>query len=65
MNIWDLRELKKCKERKVAVVELRRLKDPRALPALKEVIGGKFMEQVRMSCLTNEAKAAISEIEGS
>ena len=63
MNIWDLKELKKCKEKKIAVVALRRLKDPRALPALKEAIGGKFIDKVRSTCLRKEAKAAISEIE--
>lgn len=63
MNIWDLKELKKCKEKKIAVVALRRLKDPAALPALKETIKGKFIERVRNTCLRKEAKAAISEIE--
>lgn len=63
MNIWDLKELEKCKERKIAVVALRRLKDPAALPALKEAIKGKFIERVRNTCLRKEAKAAISEIE--
>jgi hypothetical protein len=40
MNIWDLKELEKCQEKKIAVVALRDLKDPRALPALKEALGG-------------------------
>ncbi len=63
MNIWDLRELKKCKEKKVAVVALRKLKDPAALPALQETVDGKFIDKVRNTCLWNEAKAAISEME--
>jgi HEAT repeat protein len=65
MNIWDLRELEKCKEKKVAVVALRKLKDPAAIPALKEVLEGKFIERVRNTCLWKEAKAAISELEAS
>ncbi len=63
MHIWDLRELEKCKEKKISVVALRHLKDPRALPALKEAKGKTFMEQLRMTCLANEANTAITEIE--
>jgi class 3 adenylate cyclase len=63
MNIWDLKELEKCKEKKVAVLALRDLGDKRALPALKESLDVKFMERLRSSCFWDEAKAAIAEIE--
>lgn len=62
LNIWDLRELEKCSEKKVAVKALRQLKSPRALPALKESLKGKFVEKLKYSCLRKEAKAAIREI---
>ena len=63
LNIWDLKELEKCKDKKVAVKALRQMKSPRALPALKEVLKGKFIEKIRYSCLRKDAKAAIKEIE--
>lgn len=63
LNIWDLRELDKCSLKKVAVVELKRLKDPRALDALKEMVKKGFFGQFKHSCLRKDAKEAIALIE--
>lgn len=63
LNIWDLRELKKCSLKKVAVVELKRLKDPRALDALNEVIKVGLVGRMKYSCLRKDAKEAVTLIE--
>jgi len=63
LNIWDLRELDKCALKKVAVIELKRLKDPRALDALKEVVKKGFFGQFKHACLRKDAKQAIALIE--
>ena len=65
LNIWDLKELEKCTDKKVSVKALRQLKSPRALPALKESINVKFIDRIRYGCLRKEAKAAIREIQAS
>lgn len=65
LNIWDLRELDKCDMKKTAVVELKRLKDERALEALKEVINVGLIGRFKYSCLRKEAKEAIAVIEQS
>lgn len=61
-NIWDLRELEECRLKRVAVKELKRLKDPRALPALKEVVDASMMKRMQYFCLRGEAKQAIRAI---
>lgn len=63
LNILDLQELKECKLKKVAVLELKRLKDPRSLDALKAVVKKGFFGQFKNSCLRKDAKAAIALIE--
>jgi class 3 adenylate cyclase len=63
LNIWDLRELQECKLKKVAVKELRRLNDKRALPALREVANTNLWKQIQYFCLRSEVRKAIKEIE--
>ena len=64
LNIWDLRELNECKLKKVAIKELKRLNDPRALPALKELNTKNIWKQVQYLCLRSELKATIAQLEG-
>jgi serine/threonine-protein kinase len=63
LNIQDLLELEKCAHKKVAVIELRRLGDPRALPTLKEVMNVGIVKRFKYLCLRYEAGEAIKEIE--
>ena len=63
LNIWDLRELDECQLKKVAVLELKRLEDPRSLEALKEVVDVGFFERFRYACLRSDAIDAIVAIE--
>ena len=63
LNIWDLRELDKCDLKKVAVVELKRLRDPRALDALNEALNVGLIGRFKYSCLRRDAREAISIIE--
>lgn len=63
LNIWDLRELKECKLKKVAVKELKRLNNPRALPALKEITDNNLWQQFKYFCLRADVKAAIAQLE--
>ena len=62
LNIWDLRELKECRLKHVAVKELQRLGDPRALTALKEVVDVSFWKGFQYACLRRDAKNAITKI---
>ncbi len=64
LNIWDLRELEQCQLKKIAVTELNRLQDARALVALKEVVEVSFIDRFKYSCLRRDAKKAIAAIEG-
>lgn len=63
LNIWDLRELEECSLKKVAVRELRRLNDPRALPALKEALDVDLIDRLRYMCYRRDAIAAIQQME--
>lgn len=65
INIQDLRELDECQLKKVAVEELKRLKDPRALDALNAVLGTGPLSIFRNRCLRKEAREAIALIEES
>ncbi len=64
LNIWDLRELQECSLKKVAIKELKRLNDPKALPALKEVANMGIWKKLRYTCLRNDVKEAIKQLEG-
>lgn len=63
LNIWDLRETQKCSQKKTAVLELKRLADPRSLDALKESISVGFLQSFKNACFWDDAKEAISIIE--
>ena len=63
LNIWDLRELKECRLKHVAVKELLRIGDARALPALKEVVNVGIWQRLKYTCLRKDAKQAIVTIE--
>ena len=63
LNIWDLRELDKCQLKKISVLELKRLKDKRALPALRESLNVGFLGRIKYSCLRKDLKQAIAAIE--
>ena len=64
LNMWDLRELQECKLKKIAIKELRRLNDPRALPALKETQTKNILKQFKYWCIRSELPAAIAQLEG-
>ena len=63
LNIWDLRETKKCSQKKTAVLELKRLADPRSLDALKESTQFGFLKSFKNACFWDDAKETISIIE--
>ncbi|MBX2807549.1 MAG: adenylate/guanylate cyclase domain-containing protein [Cellvibrionaceae bacterium] len=65
LNIWDLKELKECKLKKIAATELKRLKDPRALDALKAVKKVSLVDNFKYLCLWPVVDAAIAELEKS
>jgi hypothetical protein len=63
LNIWDLKELDKCEYKKVAIIELNRLDDPKALSALKEASNMGFFERIEYNCMTQELKKTIKKLE--
>ncbi|MFT6386667.1 MAG: class 3 adenylate cyclase [Cellvibrionaceae bacterium] len=63
LNIWDLRELKECSLKKVSIQELKRLGDPRALPALQEVANMGLWKIIKYNCLRTEVIEAIKQLE--
>lgn len=63
LNIWDLRELEECSLKKVAVRELKRLNDPRAVPALKEALDVGLIDRLKFMCLRHDAEVAIDQME--
>lgn len=64
MALTELAEAPSCEERLVAVRKLRALREPRALPVLRESIkrSGWFSED-KNACLREEARQAIGELE--
>ena len=63
LNIWDLRELEECAMKKVAVSELKRLNDPRAIPALKEALDVGLLNSLKYMCYRRDALTAIKQME--
>lgn len=63
LNVWDLKELEKCQHKKVAIIELNRLNDPKALPALKEASKMGFYDRIKYNCMTQELKQTIKKLE--
>lgn len=63
LNIWDLRELEECAMKKVAVRELKRLNDPRAIPALREALDVGIIDSLKYMCYRHDALVAIEQME--
>jgi tetratricopeptide (TPR) repeat protein len=66
---YDLQQEIECDDRRKAVVQLRALDDPRAIPALQRAIArkitqGKLANRPFNTCLVDDAKAAIGYLEG-
>jgi class 3 adenylate cyclase len=61
--IDDLKDGPKCSQRLDAVKRLRKLKDKRALPALKAAMGGSLTDRLKNTCLWVEAEATIRDLE--
>lgn len=63
LNIWDLRELEECAMKKVAVRELKRLNDPRAIEALREAVDVGLIDRFKYMCYRHDAVVAIEQLE--
>ena len=59
----DLTEATACEERYAAVRKLRALRDPRALPLLRDSVKRTWFRKDENACLREEARLAISELE--
>lgn len=63
MALTELAEAPSCGERLAAVRKLRALRDPRALPVLRESIKRTWFGEDRNACLRAEARETIGELE--
>jgi len=63
MALTDLSEAPSCEERLAAVKKLRVLRDPRALPMLRESVKRAWFREDRNACLRAEARETIGELE--
>jgi class 3 adenylate cyclase len=63
MALTELTEAPACEERLAAVKKLRALRDPRALPALRDSIKPVWFREDKNACLRGEAAQAIVELE--
>jgi class 3 adenylate cyclase len=63
MALTELGEAPTCEERLAAVKKLRALRDPRALPALRDSIKRVWFREDKNACLREEAAQAIVELE--
>ncbi len=63
MALTDLSEAPSCDERLAAVKKLRALRDPRALPMLRESIKRVWFREDKNACLRSEARETIGELE--
>ena len=61
--IHDLNEGESCEQRLVGVQVMAKANDKRALPPLKKVLDGGFIDRIRNSCLRSEAEAVIAKLE--
>ena len=62
-SILDLRESTSCGDKKSALLVLKQYKDPRALPAIQEIISGSMMSRLKRNCYMKEAKETGAAIE--
>jgi len=63
LALTELAEAPACEDRLAAVKKLRALRDPRALPVLRESVKRTWFGQDRNACLRSEAQQAITELE--
>ncbi len=63
LALTELAEAPTCDERLVAVKKLRALRDPRALPMLRESIKRVWFREDKNACLRDEARQTITELE--
>lgn len=63
MALTELTEAPSCEERLTAVKKLRALRDPRALPALRESVKRTWFRKDNNACLREEATQTITELE--
>jgi len=61
--LTELAEAPTCEERLVAVKRLRALREPRALPLLRDSVKRVWFSQDKNSCLREEAYKAIAELQ--
>jgi hypothetical protein len=63
MALTELAEAPSCEERLAAVKKLRALRDPRALPVLRESVRRTWFRKDANACLREEATQTITELE--
>ena len=63
MALTELTEAPTCEERLAAVKKIRTLRDPRALPLLRESVKRTWFREDRNACLRDEARQTITELE--
>lgn len=63
LALTELAESATCEDRLVAVKKLHALRDPRALPVLRESVKRTWFAQDKNACLRDEANRAIADLE--
>jgi len=63
MALTELAEAPACEERLAAIKKLRALREPRALPMLRESVKRVWFREDKNACLRDEARQAITELE--
>jgi len=63
LALTELAEAPACEERLAAVKKLRALRDPRALPALRDSVKRTWFREDKNACLRDEATQTITELE--
>jgi class 3 adenylate cyclase len=61
--IHDLNEGESCEQRLEGVKVMAKANDKRALPPLKKVLDGGFLDRIRNNCLWSEAEAVVAKLE--
>jgi len=66
LALRDFKEAPDCPQRRAALKVLRKAKEPRALPPVKEIAESRFYENIRRdnACLYDDAVAMVEEMEG-
>ncbi len=66
LALRDFKEAPDCPQRRAALKVLRKAKEPRALPPVKEIAESRFYENIRRdnACLYGDAVAMVEEMEG-